>query len=325
MPRKNPFESVLGDAPAPSSKPVPEFAARGASKSITSTLDDLADKADKLLEGETIVEIDPALIDPSFIRDRLDHDTEEFEALKSAIEQEGQSSPILVRPHPSNDKRYMVVFGARRRRAAEELGIKVRAVVKDLTDRDHAVAQGQENAARANLSFIEKALMASELAKQNYDQDNATVLSALAIDKATLSKMLAVAGIDERVLNQLGSARATGRDRWYELKGLLDRPANTKKALETVKTDAFLKLEGDRRFDHLLTLLKKSNLPRKGAVAKAQAWIPQDRRVEVQSSKRGKNYTIAVKAKDHSGIEFGEFVSKRLEELYEQFKAETKP
>ncbi len=322
MARENPFEKVLGDAPGPTKNAVPEYAARGASRSITNTLDDLADKADKLLEGETIVALDPALIDPSFIKDRLNHDAKEFEALKRAISEEGQSSPILVRPHPKDDGRYMVVFGARRRRAAEELGIKVRAVVKDLSDRDHAVAQGQENAARANLSFIERALMAANVANRDYDKDNTTVLSALAIDKATLSKMLAVASIDPAILDMLSAATSTGRDRWYELKTLLDRPANTKKARELIRSDAFLSLDGDKRFDTLFNALKQGKKVHKGAAAKPKSWAPKDKALEVQLSSRGKSFTLAVKAKDQSGIEFGEFVSKRLEDLYEQFRAE---
>lgn len=324
MARKNPFEKVLGDTPVASKDTAPDYAARGASRSITNTLDDLADKADKLLEGETIVELDPALIDPSFIKDRLEHNADEFEALKKAISEEGQSSPILVRPNPKDDSRYMVVFGARRRRAAEELGIKVRAVVKEMSDRDHAVAQGQENAARANLSFIERALMAATVASQNYDKDNATVLSALAVDKATLSKMLAVSGMDPVVLEMLGTASSTGRDRWYELKTLLDRPANAKKARDLIQADAFLGLDGDKRFDFLFNAMKQGKKVQKGVVAKPKAWTPKDRTLEVQSSSRGKSFTLAVKAKDQSGIEFGEFVSKRLEDLYEQFRAESK-
>ncbi|WP_029066138.1 plasmid partitioning protein RepB [Labrenzia sp. DG1229] len=323
MARKNPFENVLGDAPDPEHAVKREFASRGASKSISSTLDDLADKADKLLEGETIVELDPTLIDPSFLRDRLEHDDDEFNALKKAIQEEGQNSPILVRPNPKVDGRYMVVFGARRRKAAEELGIKVRAVIKEISDRDHVVAQGQENAARANLSFLERALLAASVAKGNYDSDNATVMSALSIDKATLSKMLSVAGIPAPILDALGAAKSVGRDRWYELKTLLDRPANKTKATELIEADKFHALKTEQRFDFLLNTLKKGRKTTKGAAPKAKAWAPKDKALEVNSTTRGKSYTIAVKAKDQSAVEFGEFVSERLAALYEQFKAET--
>lgn len=325
MARKNPLESVLGDVPDRPDGKGREFASRGASRSISSTLDDLADKADRLIAGETIVELDPTLIDPSFLKDRLEHDERAFQALKKAIEEEGQNSPILVRPHPKSDGRYMVVFGARRRRVAEELGTTVRAVIKEMSDRDHVVAQGQENAARSDLSFLERAMLAASVIEGGYDNDNSTALSALSVDKATLSKMLSVASISAPVLDALGAAKSIGRDRWYELKTLLDRPANAQKASELIKGNEFAKLGTDKRFELLLATLKSGKKTVKGAVKKAKPWVPKDRGVEVSTTARGKGFTLAVKAKDDRGIEFGEFVSKRLEELYEQFKAEKKP
>ena len=54
----------------------------------------------------------------------------------------------------------MIVFGHRRAKVARDLGDAVRAVVKPLADIDHVIAQGQENTARADLSFIEKSLFA---------------------------------------------------------------------------------------------------------------------------------------------------------------------
>lgn len=323
MARKNPFESVMSEKLVSGETTRTEFTSRGASKSISSTLDDLADKADKLLEGETIVELDPTLIAPSFLKDRIDHNEDEFEKLKSAIKTDGQNSPILVRPHPKAEGRYMIVFGARRRRVAEELGLKVRAVIKEMTDRDHVVAQGQENAARSNLTFIERALMATSVMNRKYDKDNATVMSALSIDKATLSKMLSVAGISEPILIALGAARSVGRDRWYELKTLLDHPQNLKKAGALLDDEHFQKLDSDQRFDFLHSALKKGGKVSKGITTKPPPWIPKDKRLEVNTSSRGKSFILAVKAKDQKGIEFGEFVSKRLETLYEQFKAET--
>ena len=323
MARKNPFEKVLGATPGSDTPAKSQFAARGASRSISNTLDDLADKADRLLEGETVVELDPTLIDPSFLKDRQSHDDLEFAVLKSAIADDGQNSPILVRPHPSMDGRYMVVFGARRRRAAEELGIKVRAVVKEMDDKEHVIAQGQENAARADLSFIEKAMMASNVVQRKYDSDNATAMSALSIDKATLSKMLSVAAIDMKILDCLKRAKAIGRDRWYELKTLLDRPANLKRARSIIDSKEFEALHDNDRFNLLHSTLKNGRKITRGASTKPTVWSPKDSGVEVSSTTRGKSFTLAVKAKDLRGIEFGEFVSERLETLYEQFKAET--
>ncbi|MFC7555837.1 ParB/RepB/Spo0J family partition protein [Pseudoroseomonas wenyumeiae] len=60
-----------------------------------------------------------------------------------------------MRPHPTEPGRFQVAFGHRRLRAARDLAKPVRAVVRPLSDRELVLAQGQENSARANLSFIE--------------------------------------------------------------------------------------------------------------------------------------------------------------------------
>ncbi len=83
--------------------------------------------------------------------------------LVEAIREQGQQVPILVRPHPDRPGRYQVAFGHRRLRAVAEIGIPVRAVVRDLTDEQLVVAQGQENNERRDLSYIEKARFAQKL------------------------------------------------------------------------------------------------------------------------------------------------------------------
>lgn len=269
MARKNPFATLL-DAPGPAGRPVTDYAAQGASRSILKSLDEMAARADKLAEGETVVELDPATIDASFVRDRRTDDEPEFDILLRAIRDHGQNSPILVRPHPGAADRYMVVFGHRRLRVASTLGRRVRAIVKEMQDRDHVVALGQENAARADVPFIERALFAADLARLRYDEDNAIVLSALSVDRTTLSKMLSVAGLPGDILAAIGGARGIGRDRWYEMKLLLDNPAQQDRARELVGEAAFLALPGDERFETLLRRLKAAPVRRSGGIREAQ-------------------------------------------------------
>jgi ParB family chromosome partitioning protein len=322
MARKNPFEKLLNDSTTNAESnglPKANYAAKGASRSIMSTLDDLTDKADKLLEGETVIKLDPKLIDPSFLIDRLEDDQEELEKLSKAIKEEGQNTPILVRPHPTSSGRYMIVFGSRRKKVAEHLGIPVRAIIKELSDRDHAVAQGQENAARANLSFIERAMLAAKVVQEKYDIDNSTAMSALSIDKTTLSKMLSVCSISEAILVSLGAAKSAGRDRWYELKTLLDRPVNLKHALELIQEKSFVSCDFDQRFDMLFNSLKGKKKTTKLLNPKPKKWMPEDKRVSVDHNPKGKSYIIAVKAKDDSALEFGEFISNNLNAYYQAF------
>ena len=319
MARKNPFASLMDDTQSPEGQVALDYTIKGASRSIISSIDELSQRADKLLQGETVVELDPATIDASFVRDRMEDDEQEFADLLNAIRERGQDSPILVRPHPSQSGRYMAVFGHRRIRVARELGRPVRAVVKDIKDRDHVVAQGQENTARANLSFIEKALFAGELARLSYDNDNTIVLAALSVEKATLSKMLAVASMPGDLLQIIGAAKGIGRDRWYELKMLLDKPANLTLAREFVDTDEFRSLSGDDRFNRLLATLKGGRKVTKAiAPRNSRQWMPADRAVKVDIKSDGRSYTLSLKAKDAVG--FGEFISDNLAQLYADYQ-----
>lgn len=78
---------------------------------------------DALARGASIVELDPSLVDPSFVRDRLQDDTANFAEFKRLIAERGQEVPILVRPNPEHQGRYQVAYGHRRLRAVAELSL----------------------------------------------------------------------------------------------------------------------------------------------------------------------------------------------------------
>ncbi len=318
MARKNPFENVMSEGPAENTRNVLDYAMRGASKSILSSIGEMADRADRLLEGETVVDLDPDLIEVSFIRDRLEDDNAEFDELLNAIRDRGQDSPILVRPHPKTSGRYMVVFGHRRLRVAKALGRKIRAVVKEVSDVDHVVAQGQENSARSNLSFLEKAMFANEIARRHFDNDYAVVMSALSLDKATLSKMLSVASLPPAIVNAMGAAKGIGRDRWYELKTLLEKPAKLDAAVEFVQSQAFLQLPAGERFNVLVGNIKAAGRPEKQRSLHTSKWSSDDKQVVADAKSDGRTFTLALKAKDAIG--FGEFLSESLADLYSAYR-----
>lgn len=298
---------------------------KGASRSILSSIDEIAARADKLVEGETIIDLDPNFVDISFVQDRLSADDQEFNDLLEAVRERGQDSPILVRPHPSIAGRYMVVFGHRRLRAAKQLGRNVRAVVKEMKDREHVIAQGQENSARANLSFIEKAIFAANLARLHYDEDNAVILTALSIDRTTLSKMLSVAALPGGILQSVGAAKGVGRDRWYELKLLLEKPTNYEVALRAISEDGFSSLPSDDRFNALMVRLKTAKTSTRGhSEPQKRSWAPEDGSLAAEMTADGKRFTLALKAKGTDAKAFGDYLSKNLSHLYEAFRQDTK-
>jgi ParB family transcriptional regulator, chromosome partitioning protein len=295
------------------------YAARGASRSMMLSIDEMAENSKKMIAGEAIISLDPNLVDGSFVADRIGDD-QEYAELRDAIKENGQSSPILVRPHPGDEGRYMVVFGHRRARVAKELGIAVRAVVKDIEDIAHVIAQGQENTARANLSFIEKALFAKKL--RDIGQGKDTIKAALTVDDTLLSRMLSVAdAIPLWIIEAIGAAKTVGRDRWEDLKKLMLRPSSAEHAKEIIRSKEFRSKETAEGFNYMLAQLKTGRKsPRKTRQDNTpSSWASDDRRVEGTFRNTGKTFSLALKSKD--GGEFGQFISSSLESLYTAFKA----
>lgn len=320
MARKNLLLSVTGQG---ASQDVQEarsdYASRGASRSMMLSLEEMAENSKKLVLGEAIVSLDPNLIDSSFVSDRLEDDEEGFALLKEGIAKEGQLQPILVRPHPDQPGRYMVVFGHRRTRAALELGIPVQAIVKNLEAIAHIIFQGQENTRRANLTFIEKALFARKLTEMG--QTKETIRSALSLDDTLLSRMASIVEvIPLEVINAIGAARSIGRDRWEELKKLLLVPKATELADQVISSTEFLSMEPTSRFNHLLEAVKTARKQNRKPAASTQTggWSASDNLLAATFTNSGKVFSLSLKSKDAS--EFGQYISSNLEALYRAFK-----
>ncbi|MGU3401559.1 plasmid partitioning protein RepB [Brucellaceae bacterium D45D] len=324
MARKNIFESVMRDEPVADQNAAPTGGVSrrfGAAKSLSASIDELAKQASGRLDGETVVELDPNVLDASFVADRLpDTNDDDYKTLLEVIRERGQDSPILVRPHPETSDRYMIVFGHRRARVARELGIKVKAVVKPLADLEHILSQGQENSARANLSFIERVLFAARLEDRGFDRN--AIQAALSVDYQTLSKMLTIPkAIPEDILIAVGPAKGIGRDRWLELRKLIEIPGKLESARELIATDGFTKAASGERFEQLYGYLKGNSSRRpvtKAALRPGSSWTASDKSVSAVFKQSGKSATIALSAAN--GPRFAQWLSHNLDALYTAFR-----
>ncbi len=209
----------------------------------------------KLSAGQVIVELSTDLVDGSFINDRMGLDAEKLAELKEQIQEHGQQVPILVRPHPHAADRYQVAYGHRRLAAAKELGIPVRAVIRDLSNDQLVISQGQENNARTDLSYIEKCHFAWNLETNEFSRE--TIMAALNVDKAALSRMIGlVLRLPEGLIEAVGATPSTGRLRWNELADMLKETAKANKARKLFKEEGFQALNSDDRFTLLYNSLK---------------------------------------------------------------------
>lgn len=319
MARKDVFANITSqDALRPERKATPGYASRGASRSMINSLSELAEKAamaDQALAGEAVVELDPETLEDSFVTDRMGEDEAAFQELVEAIRERGQDTAVLVRPHPTRDGHYQIVFGHRRVRAAKLLGRPVKAMVRPVSDTDHVIAQGQENSARENLSFIERASFAQHLLDLGYERRTAQL--ALSVDPPMLTRMLSVTSrVPAEVIRAIGAAKTIGRDRWLEMAQLIEHPQSRELASKLVTQEKFVASSPEGRFDFMIAALKKAQRPAPSARPKG-TWQSRDAGVSAEFKGAGKSYSISLKAKD--AARFGRFISENLERLHEEF------
>jgi ParB family transcriptional regulator, chromosome partitioning protein len=272
---------------------------------------------DKLAAGATIVEIDAKLIDPSPVSDRFrDDDPTSYEILKQSIAQNGQEVPVLVRQHPSAPGRYQSAYGHRRVRAARELGISVKAILKSLSDEALVIAQGLENAPREDLSFIERAIFAMRIEEAGHKRS--VVQDALAIDRAEASKLIAGArAIPQDVIDAIGKAPKIGRGRWQAFADLLDDVSAIQRVKGVIADPAYSARDSERRF---LTALAAAGRP--AAKHKSTSRRPMSvltatgrRIVQVHHVDRELKLTIDKKV----SASFADFLVDQLPHLFDAF------
>lgn len=280
-------------------------------KSLSEDADEARVLREQLAAGAHVVELDPNLVDPSFVRDRLDDARgDEFEAFKASLAEDGQQVPILVRPRPDHDGRYQAAYGHRRVAALRALGKPVKAIVRELTDEQLVVAQGKENNDRRDLSFIERALFAARLEDLGFSRTALT--AALSVQKGNLSTMISVArSIPEPLIAAIGPAPKIGRPRWEQLADLLKQEDEKWRA--AIAESHFTAVDSDARFERVLKALVRR--PKKDA-----AQVVRDREGrQVARVEHGKE-RLRVTVDDRLAPDFGAYLVEQLPEIYAAFR-----
>lgn len=159
--------------------------------------------------GLVIEEIDPALADPSpyWDRDMRFLEDPSFAEFREDVRRQGQQSPALLRPHPTEPGRFETCFGHRRLFACRALGIKLRAVVQRLSEAQMAGAAYSENTHRQGVSILEQSRALSRYIDRGVFPSKQALADALNVSRSHISNLTSYAEIPENVLKALGDWR----------------------------------------------------------------------------------------------------------------------
>lgn len=263
-----------------------------------------------------IVALDPSLIDASPFADRLlDDEPERFASFASNIADHGQKVPVQVRPHPDRPGRFQAVYGHRRVAAARHLGIAVNAQIVEVSDRDLAIAQGVENSARQDLSWIERALFAQRMDEAGIRARD--IYTALSIDDAELARMRGVCrNIPIDVIEAIGRAPKVGRPRWVSLAKSFAKNENAVQNIrDMMQSERIRRMGSDARFSWVHELLAESRAMGSGSTPL------HDTDGAALGEVRFSSKELRIVASNDRGLAFADFVRAELPRLIDEFTA----
>lgn len=301
--------------PTPTTSPSPHLLKVAAG---VRQLQERGELADKLLQGaDHIIQLDVDTVLPSHIRDRFDgaYDADRLQDLVQSMREHGQTTPGLVRPMPGEGGRFQIVFGRRRLAAAKLLGVKFRAIVRDLTDEQAIVIQGEENANRDDLSFIEKCVFA--LSQEEVGFKREVICSSLATGKSHVSEMLQIAKVfPKTVLTRIGAAPETGRRRWAQLAERWSANAKAETVTERVLEELTVQsLSSDDRFAAVLNAVSKAENAPVAPADRAEVVSKGMTLAIVNYAKAGTKLTFTKAVPD----DFVNYLLRRMEGLHEEY------
>ena len=286
------------------------------------SLTELREERDQLLasvkEDDVVLNIDPGLIDPSPFADRLPDDgDEDFLEFKCLLEEQGQIVPITVRQNPQDGTRYQVVYGHRRCRALSQIGRQAKAIVRDYSDRELAIAQGIENASRQDLSWIEKALFAATMERSGLKAKD--IRAALSVDDAQLSNFRAVyKALGEELIQVIGRAPKVGRPRWLDLIAQIKSKGDVGKINETLSADKVSNLPSNERFAAAM----KALIPQPVDAPSKQS--PKVRKLGAIGEAKFSERNIRISLTSEHAASFSEFLDEEMDDLLAKFEQRLK-
>lgn len=280
------------------------------------------------LSEDVIVSLDPSKVEVSPFKDRFEYDAEadeKFAALKFSIATEGQRIPVLVRPHPTKSDHYQLAYGRRRRDAILAImaevdrpeTIKIKAYVRELTDRQLIEEQTLENGPREDLSWIEKAMWAVQLKSSGISQRE--IASIMGLSEVAVSQMFRVTSVvPEDIIFAIGRAQAAGRPKWTAFAELLKDASKVAAVRKIIPTGEFQKANGVGR---IAQAMQATTSPLPGSEERLQGEV-QDfalgERVFGRMKSTSSGTTVTISKKENG---FARWLAERMPELMREFNA----
>lgn len=179
-------------------------------RAVVQENEDLKQRLARFADAQVIEFLDPNTIVPSRFANRhdLSFSGPAFMLLKDEIGSTGRNvQPIKVRRLTSSEggASYEIVFGHRRWRACKELGLKVAAIIAELSDAELFVEMDRENRARADLSPWEQGVMYKRALDEQLYPSLRQLAQAVGASAGPVSQAIQLASLPKPVVDAFAS------------------------------------------------------------------------------------------------------------------------
>jgi len=158
--------------------------------------------------NQIVINIDPSELDDNIFQPRLSYDEDRLGELIASIKKDGQQVPIKITNNPdSTQNKYMIVFGHRRSRACQALGIKVKAFVEDIGKTKLRSLALIENIQRDDLSVIELAISLRNSILDGTFSSQKELAGSTGFSEAKISALFAILNLDNKIVTDLEKSR----------------------------------------------------------------------------------------------------------------------
>lgn len=147
---------------------------------------------------------------------RQEFSAESMEELENSIRLHGVKTPISIRPHPTEQKRWILNFGARRLRASKAVG---KATIPAFVDRSHTdYQQVIENLQREDLKPRELAIFIKR--KMDEGEKQAQIAELLGVNRSMVTNHLALIDPPACIDDIYTSGKCSSAKTLYDLRNL---------------------------------------------------------------------------------------------------------
>ena len=198
--------------------------------------DDKNDVLNNILNDsiDKLITIDPNKIDTWILRDRKDFELGDLDELATSIKNRGQAQPIIIvkasdifLPKNNKNAEYIVIAGYRRWMACSKHGLKIQAIMKELSFGKAIECLKSENE-KENVSEFSKGIFYNTLKEEyNYTLDQLSKNIGETIQQ--LHRLITFAKVPEKLWNNVGDMRLVSARTSQEILTVLNKD---KKALD---------------------------------------------------------------------------------------------